>query len=292
MIKLIIDSGADQNEWFRENYDFGFIPLNIILENKEYLDRLEISLDELHTEMKAGKLPTTSQPSPGQVKEILEPYRENGDDVVIVSLWKNLSGTYQSILSVIEEYKEIHPEFKVALIDSRSGSVAETLIAMQVLEMVKAGYSFEEVVEQAETNAENIAIYLTVNDLQWLVKGGRLSKAAGFLGSTLNVKPLLSVNDEEIYTEGMVRGNKKVLTKIVDKMKEDTTDFTDQIYFISHVDQLDNAKLLEEKIKAEIPNAKTMIFEFGALLAAHIGIGGLAVAALKQQPKKYIFPNK
>src|SRR5699024_12600589 len=92
MIKLIIDSGADQNTWFAENYDYGFLPLSIILENEQYLDKEEISLEELHTAMKDGKMPSTSQPSPGQVKEKLEEYRKKGDDVIIVSLWREKIG--------------------------------------------------------------------------------------------------------------------------------------------------------------------------------------------------------
>lgn len=291
MIKVIIDSGADQNQWFTENYDYGFLPLSIILENNEYLDKKDISLEELHQAMKSGKMPSTSQPSPGQVKEVLETYRQNGDEVIIVSLWKNLSGTFQSINSVVEEYKETHPEFKAAIIDSRSGSVAETLIAIQAMEMIDAGYSFEEVVEQAEWNAEHTSIYLTVEDLKWLVKGGRLSKTAGFFGSALNVKPILTVNDEELYSEGVVRGNKRVYSKLVKKMKEETADFPEQIYFISHVDQEENAKKMEQQLKEEIPDAKTMIFEFGAVLAAHIGVGGVAIAALNAKPETYILPE-
>jgi len=291
MIKVIIDSGADQNQWFTENYDYGFLPLSIILEDEEYLDKKDISLQELHQAMKRGKMPSTSQPSPGQVKEVLETYRQNGDDVIIVSLWKNLSGTYQSINSVVEEYKETHPEFKVALIDSRSGSVVETLIAIQAMEMIDAGYSFEDIVKQAEWNAEHSSIYLTVDDLKWLVKGGRLSKTAGFFGSALNVKPILTVNDEELYSEGVVRGNKRVYTKLVKKMKEETADFPEQIYFISHVDQEENAKKMEQQLKEEIPGAKTMIFEFGAVLAAHIGVGGVAIAALNAKPETYILPE-
>lgn len=291
MIKLIIDSGADQNTWFAENYDYGFLPLSIILENEQYLDKEEISLEELHTAMKDGKMPSTSQPSPGQVKEKLEEYRKNGDDVIIVSLWREISGTYQSIKSVIDEYKETHPEFKVALIDCKSGSIAETLLAIQVLEMIKANYSFEEIVKQAEWNSEHTSIYLTVDDLTWLVKGGRLSKAAGFVGSALKVKPIITVNDQELFSESVVRGKKRVYSKLVNKIKEETANFTDQIYFISHVDEEENAKLIEAQLKEEIPGAKTMIFEFGAILAAHIGVGGVAICALNAKPETYILPE-
>lgn len=291
MIRVIIDSGADQNDWFRENYDFDFLPLSVIIDNKAYLDREEITLEQLHKTMQEGTLPSTSQPSPGQVREILDKYRAQNDQVLFISLWKNLSGTFQVIHSTIEAYKEEYPDFDMELIDSNSGSVGESVVAIQALEMVKAGFSFEEVIEQAKWNAENYSIYLTVDKLDWLVKGGRLSKAAGYIGSALNVKPILTVDEEKLHSESMVRGNKRVYSKIANQMKEETKDFTNQLYCISHVGEEENAKKLEELILNEIPGAKTMIFEFGAVLAAHIGIGGVAIAALNKVPKNYILPS-
>lgn len=288
MIRLVIDSGTDQNEWFQDNFNFGFIPLTIILEEKAYLDKKDISQKELHRFLREGKFAATSQPSPGEVMEILETYRKNKDQVIIVSVWKKISGTYQVIKSVVEEYKEKYPDFKVTLIDSNSGSGAATILSIQILEMIDAGYDYEEIVEQAQWNAEHLSIYLTVEDLKWLVKSGRLSGVAGFIGSALKVKPLLTVDDEKIYADGMVRGNKRIYKKMVERIKEDTQSFPEQLYCISHVGEKENAEALEQLIKEEIPTAKTMIFDFGAVLAAHIGIGGVAVAAMTEKPKNYL----
>lgn len=292
MIQIIIDSGADQNDWLKENYDYDFLPLSIILEGKPYLDREEISLESLHEKMKEGIMPSTSQPSPGQVVELLEKYHKQGDQVIFISLWKNLSGTFQVIKSVVDEYKEKDPNFQVGLVDCRSASIAETMIAVQALEMVQMGHSFEEVLEQAEWNANHLSIYLTVDQLDWLVKGGRLSKTAGFVGSALNVKPILTVNDEELHSIGMVRGNKRVYSRLVKNIKEDTTNFTDQVIYISHVGEEENAKKVEELVHKELPGAQTMIFEFGAVLAAHIGVGGVAIASFTEKPKHYVLPEK
>lgn len=291
MIKIILDSGTDQNKWMEDNYDTDFLPLSIILDGQAYLDKSEITLDELHTKMKENIMPSTSQPSPGEVKELLDKHHENGDEVIFVTIGKQISGTYQSIESVMSEYREIDPDFKVGIVDCGSGSVAGSLIAIQALEMVKAGYSFEEVLSQSIWNAEHISIYLTVDDLKWLAKGGRLSKTASVVGSALNVKPILTINDEEIYSDSMVRGNKKVYKKIVEKIEEDTKDFSNQLYLISHVDEEENAKKVEKILQKKIPGAKTMIFEFGAVLAAHIGVGGVAIAGLTQEPETYILPE-
>lgn len=291
MIRVIIDSGVDQNRWFEGNYDFDFLPLSVIIENEAFLDREEISLDQLHETMKKGTLPSTSQPSPGQVREVLEKYRLQNDQVIFITLWKNFSGTYQVIKSAVDDYREEYPDFNMAIVDSNSGSVAESIIAIQALEMARAGHSFEDVIKQAQWNADNILIYLTVDKLDWLVKGGRLSKAAGYIGSALNVKPILTVDDEKLYSESMVRGNKRVYTKLSNQMKEKTAAFPNQLFCISHVGDEENAKKLEEMILKEIPEAQTMIFEFGSVLAAHIGVGGVAIAALTEVPETYILPS-
>lgn len=291
IIQLIVDSGTDQNKWFEEKFDVGFLPLNIILEGQSYLDQEELSQAELHEALRAGKTAMTSQPSPGQVKELLEEYRNKGDQVIIVSIWEKISGTYQSIKSVVDEYKETHPGFDLAVIDSQSASVGATIISLQVAEMIDAGYSFEEIVTQAEWNAKHYSIYLTVEDLKYLVQGGRLSKTAGLIGSALKVKPLLTVNDEEIYSDSVVRGTNRVYSKMVQRIKEDSASFPNQLYCISHVGEEENAKRVEELVKKEIPGAQTMIFEFGAVLAAHIGIGGVAIAALNEKPEIYRIPE-
>lgn len=291
MIKVLIDSGADQNEWLEESYEYGFIPLSIIMDGESYLDREEMSQNKLHEAMKNDIMPSTSQPSPGKIKETLETYRENGDQVLIVTMWKELSGTYQVIKSIVDEYKETHPDFQVEIVDSKSASVAQTIIMVQALEMIQANHSFEEVVEQAQWNANNHSIYLTVDKLEWLVKGGRLSKAAGFVGGALKVKPILTVNDEELYSDSVVRGNKRVYKKIVKKIKEDADGFENQVIYISHVGEEENAKKVEEIVQKEMPDAETKIFEFGAVLAAHIGVGGVAIAALHATPETYIIPE-
>lgn len=290
MIRIIVDSGTDQNDWLTEKYDYDFLPLSVIIDGESYLDREEITLDTLHEKMKEGIMPSTSQPSPGQVQVLLEKYRQQGDEVIFISLWKQLSGTFQVIKSVIDQYKEEYPEFKVGLVDCRSGSVSGTLLTVQALEMVRMGHSYEEVLAQTQWNADHLLIYLTVDKLDWLVKGGRLSKAAGFVGSALNVKPILTVNEEELHSVGMVRGKKRVYSRLVKNIKEETTGFTDQVIYISHVGEEENAKKVEELVRKELPDAQTMIFEFGAVLGAHIGLGGVAIASFTEKPKNYIAP--
>lgn len=287
MIKIIIDSGSDTSAWLEANYDYGFIPLSLAIEGKTYLDHIDIQTSELIEKMKAGIVPKTSQVSPGVAQEVIEGYRQQGHDVLYISIWKELSGTYSVINQIKAEYAESHPEFNIAVVDSLSGSVAGTNIAIQAMELANKGASFAEVVAHAEEVAQATKIFLTVNDMSWLVKGGRLPKAVGVVGTALNVKPILTVNDHEIYNAGLVRGQKRVYKRLVQEMQKAAGDFTDQLFLISHVDQEEAANTLAEQIRENIPGSQTAIFEFGSVLATHIGIGGLAVACLNHKPENY-----
>lgn len=291
MIQVIVDSGIDQNVWIQENYDYDFMPLNIIVDNEIYLDREELNLEDLHSLMKEGKRATTSQASPGQVIETLENYRKQGDEVLYICLWQGLSGHYQTVKQIVKEYQKEYPDFKMEIVENNCVSVIASIVTIQALEMVKADYSFEEVVKQARWNADHAMGYLTVDDLDWLVKGGRLPRTAGFVGSSLNIKPIVSIGEDKLTTIGAARGKKQLYKRLIKKAKKDTKDFSKQLICISHVAEEDSAKVLEEMIREEIPEAQTMIFEFGAVIAAHIGIGGVAFGCLTAKPETYIMPT-
>jgi DegV family protein with EDD domain len=154
--------------------------------------------------------------------------------------------------------------------------------------MVKSGYSFEEIVEQTKWNAQHIDYGFTVDDMNWLAKGGRLPKAIGVVGSALKVKPYLTLNEKGIEKKGLVRGQDRVYSRMVKDIKEGTKNFKEQLIAISHVGHEENAKMIQEKIKEAVPEAKTQIFEIGAVLAAHLGIGAIGVFYLTEKPERYM----
>lgn len=287
MIKILIDSGSDRSAWMDQHYDYDFMPLTVIVDGKAYLDRDEIQTDQLTELMKNGIVPTTSQVSPGLAQNIVDRYCAAGDDLIYISLWKELSGTYSVMKQIQREYKEKYPNFKFEIIDCLSGSVAGTNIALQAMELVRKDYSFQTVVTHAQTVAAHTKIFLTVDDMSWLAKGGRLPKMVGNIGTALNIKPVLTVDDHSIQSAGLVRGEKKLLKRLVQEMEIATGNFTDQIILISHVGQKEKADNLAAQLKEKMPHCQTAIFEFGAVLASHIGLGGLAVCCLTERPKYY-----
>lgn len=288
MVKIVIDSGTDQNEWMRNNYDYDFIPLSVIMDDKDYLDEKEITLSDVHSYMLEGNFPKTSQISPANAQEVFEECRKKGEEVIYISIFKELSGTYQVAYNVIQEYKEKYPDFKIALVDSLGGAGGASLLVLQALKMAKQDYSFEEIVSQTEWNADHVDYLFTVDDMNWLAKGGRLPKAVGVVGSALKVKPYLTLGEEGIEKKGLIRGQDRVYSRMVKDVKNGIKSFKNQLIAISHVGHEDNAKMIQKKIEEAMPEAKTQIFEIGAVLAAHLGIGAIGVFYMNEKPERYM----
>lgn len=289
MIKVIIDSGIDQNDFMKKEYDYKFLPLSVIINDKDYLDQKEISLKQVHEYMGQGILPKTSQISPQSLLDILNDCRSRNEDVLYISIYSQFSGTFQVAHSLINEYKTNHPDMKVEVVDSLGGSGGGALLAIQAMEMVKHGLPFETIVEQTKKNAQHIKYHFTLNNLNWLVKGGRVSKVAGAAGTALNIKPYLTVDDTGIIVKKLVRGQERIYKKIIQDVKEGVGTFDDQLVTISHVNDIESAEKLENMVKTALPHVTTQILDLGALLAAHLGIGGVGVFYFDEKPDHYMY---
>ena len=289
MIRIFIDSGIDQNDFMKETYEYDFLPLSVIVDNKDYLDQVDISLDEVHEHMAKGTLPKTSQVSPKTVIDALEKARMNGEDVIYITIYSQFSGTYQVAQTIVEEYSKKYSDMKIAVIDSNGGSGGGALLALQALEMVKREVDFDTIVAQTKWNAEHIHYHFTLNNLMWLVKGGRLPKMAGAAGDAHSIKPYLSVNETGIYLKKLVRGQARIYKRMIKEMKKGVGAFTDQLITISHVNDYPAALKLEAMVKEALPEASVQIFDIGAVLAAHLGIGGVGVFYLDEKPEHYMY---
>ena len=286
MIRILIDSGIDQNNYMKKTYDYDFLPLSVIINEKDYLDQVELSLEDVHGYMKEGILPKTSQVSPKTVIDTLDACRERGEDVIYITIYSQFSGTYQVAQTTAEAYLEKYPNMNIAVIDSKGGSGGGALLALQAMEMAKKNEDFETIVSQTIENTEHIKYHFTLSNLKWLVKGGRLPKAAGYAGDALNIKPYLSVNETGIYLKKLVRGQDRIYKRMIKDVKKGIDGFTDQLVTISHVNDIERAKRLEKMVKEELPDVTTQIFDIGAVLAAHLGIGGVGVFYFDQKPSQ------
>ncbi|UDE95096.1 DegV family protein [Carnobacterium viridans] len=287
LTKLIIDTTIDRNLEMEQKYDFEVIPLSIILDNQSYLDGEEITVDAVYEAMRSGKVPKTSQISYESLTKVLDKGIQENEDMIYLSFSSKMSGTYQFAHQIMEEYKEKYPERKMALVDSRGGAGGGALVALQALKMIEAGKPFDEIVRQMKWNIDHVLYKFTLRDLDWLVKGGRVNKTTGYVGTALNIKPYLIVDDGFIKMHKLVRGEKKIYKKLIEDVKSGLGNFTDQTIGISHGDDEETARAIEAKLKEELPDCQTQVFRIGAVLGSHIGIGGIGVFYFDERPEWY-----
>lgn len=278
MIKLIVDSICDLPEEIFEKYDVEILPLRVLINDKEYLDRENITIDEVYAEMRKGVLPRTSQVSPGNIYEIFDKNCEEGNDFIYLAFSSVLSGTCNLAKKIAEEFKEKYPERNIEVVDTKAGAIGIGVIAMQVLKLIESGVGFEKIIEDTYEMVGSIEHLFILEDLNWLMKGGRINKVQATLGTMLDLKPMLQVNNGYLEVIKKVRGKKKSINMLLDLVEERMDGFTDQIIGIGHADDEDIAKEVVKAIKERFgEDAKCVITKIGCVLGAHLGIGGVGV---------------
>ncbi len=278
MIKLIVDSTCDLPEDYIKKYNISVLSLKVLLEDKEYLDKKTITVDEVYAAMRKGIMPKTSQPSPNEIYEVFKECASNGRDFIYLAFSQAMSGTYQLARGILKEIKELYPKVNMKVIDSKGGSAATGLIALQAVRMAdEKCLDFIKVVEKINELISCVEHIFTISDLSWLVKGGRVSKAQGMLGNILNINPILHVKDGKMEVIHKVRGRKKALNMVVDLLEERAKNLTDQIIGISHADDLETAEELIELIKSRLGCTRFIVNKIGSVLGSHLGIGGVGI---------------
>lgn len=288
MIKIIIDSTADLPDEIIEKYDIDMLPLRVSMDSKEYLDRKTISTDEVYDEMKKGVHPATSLPNPLDIYKLFQGYASSGTDFIFYCFTSELSSTYQTSFLIIQELKEKYPDVKMKIFDTRAGCAGSALIAHQGAKLVEAGYSFEEILKISQQNIDNVEHVFTLNNLDWISQGGRLSKGGAIIGTALKINPILSMEDGIIGVIQNARGRNNALKRVLSIVKEKINDFTDQIIAIAHSDDYDMALKVKDMIVEEFESKNIIITKIGSVLATHLGIGGIGVMFFNQKPDIYI----
>ena len=193
---ITINSTSDlPKEWVWER-KIPVVPLNCTIGGNTYRDMYTLSADEFYGMLRAGEMAVTSQPSPQAAIDMLEPILKEGKDILHLSFSSGLSGTYNSMCIAAEELQEKYPERKIVVIDTLCASLGEGLIDYKALELQKEGKSLEEVAQWVEENKLKICHFFMVEDLNHLQKGGRISKTAAVLGTMVQIKPIIYLDNE------------------------------------------------------------------------------------------------
>lgn len=276
-VKILTDSGSDLPLSFYQKNDIELFPLKVLLKGQEYEDLLTIEPKTIFASIREGEVPKTSQVSPLAFEKTFTKMAQNKEEGVYIAFSSQLSGTCQTAIMIRDQIKQTYPDFNLAIVDTKCASLGQGLVVMDALRLSKAGASLDEVVERAQSISSHMEHLFTVEDLDYLAKGGRVSKASAFLGGLLNIKPLLHVEDGKLVPIEKIRGKKKVLRRIVEVMKERGANFEQQTVGISHADDIETATEMKRLIQDELHAKEVLITDIGAVIGSHTGPGTIAI---------------
>ena len=277
---ITTDNNADLPENFYKNHQVGCTYLSYTLEGKEYTQGDFLPVQEFYSKMRAGSMPTTSQVNPENARALFEPYLKNETDILHIAFSSGLSGTFNSCRIAAQELMQEYPERRILVLDSLSASLGQGLLVYLAQQRKEKGGSMDDVAEWVETHKKNIVHLFTVDDLNHLYRGGRVSRTTAVLGGMLNIKPILHVDDEgKLVPIGKVRGRKKSLLELADLMDRKIGRYGQSCdtIFISHGDCREDAEFLAKKIKEKYQITTELINDVGAVIGAHSGPGTIAL---------------
>lgn len=276
-VHLLADSAADLPKSFYDEHHISFIPLRVLLDEKEYDDLLTIQPLDVYEAMREGKAPKTSQPSMMRFKNAFSELAGENKPALYIAFSSELSGTYQTAVMAANEVKEEFPDFDLRIIDSKCASLGYGLAVKHALKLATNGNTIQEIESSVKDFCEHLEHIFTVDDLTYLARGGRISKASAFVGGLLNIKPLLHVEDGKLVPLEKIRGKKKLLRRMIELMKERSVDLSGQTVGISHGDDEETAEEVKRMIEAEFQPGEIVINMVGSAVGAHSGPGTLAV---------------
>ncbi|MFD0867587.1 EDD domain protein, DegV family [Chlamydia abortus] len=280
-VRIVTDSTADIPVEERERLGIEMVPLKVHFGNETYVDAVTIQSQQFYELLaQSNTLPTTSQPSPVDFLDMYKKILAEDPEAQIISIHLSsaMSGTYQSAVlakSLLEEQADI------TIIDSKSASYGFGLLAVAAAEAAQAGKSKEDCLELIRKTREGTGLFFLVDTLEYLQKGGRIGKAAAFLGSLLNIKPILSIDDEgEVTSIEKARGQKKAMARIIELLKENGFAGKDVRAIIAHANSLPAAEELSSLIQSHFQVKHLSYTSIGPVIGTHAGPGTVAVFML------------
>ena len=275
---IVSDSTVDLPKEYLQSKQVPIISLSYIMDGVTYEEMDGLSHKEFFEKLRAGSLPTTSQINPEQAREALEPFAKEGKDILYIGFSSGLSGSYNSVRMAAEDLKEEYPDINIIAIDSLCACMGEGLLLYKALELKEHGMSMEEIAKWVEANKLHICHNVTVDDLNHLHRGGRISKTTAVVGSMIKIKPIIHMSDEgKLVVIGKERGRKKSLVSIVDRMEKQMQGYDNDIVMITHGDCIEDAEFVKKQVEERFGIHNVMINGIGSVIGSHTGAGVVAV---------------
>lgn len=278
---IVTDTTTDLPRDYVEKHHLYMMSLPYTLEGTSYTWEKPMPVKDFYDKMRAGSLPTTSQANPEEAALLYESILKDNDvDILHIAFSSGLSGSFNSCRIAAADVREKYPDHRIVVVDSLAATLGQGLLVYKAVQLKEAGKSLDEVAAWVEENKYHLVHNFTVDDLFHLHRGGRLSKTAAIVGTMINLKPVLHVDDEgHLVMLSKVRGRKKSLIGLVDCMEKQLGDWKDKndIIFISHGDCPEDAQFVADLIKERFGYENFMIDYIGATIGAHSGPGTVAL---------------
>lgn len=275
-VHIVTDSGSDLPQDIKDKYGIGVVPLSIQFGDVFYQDGVELKSEEFYQRLaNTSDLPSTCQPSPADFVKCYEEISQPGDHIISVHLSSKVSGTYQSavLASTMVEDREIH------VLDTQSASIGIGLVAVAIAEAIEQGASVAEAIAEGERVISELQLYFVVDTLEYLKRNGRIGAASAMVGSLLNIKPILTLEDGVVTPYDKVRGKNKALKKTYDLLSEFVKENPERKIRVglTHSNCLAEAKLISDKLQEELAIDNVMIEYIGPTIGVHVGPGTVAL---------------
>ena len=278
---LLTDSSADLSQEMVQELGVTVLPLSFTIQGKTYRDHpdgREMNLSLFYDMLRAGELATTSALNVAEYTQEMEPILQAGKDTPPPALPSGLSRTYQASVLAAEELREKYPDRKIYTVDTLCASLGQGLLVYLAVQEQRKGRSIEEVRDWAESTKLNLCHQFTVDDLHFLKRGGRISATTAMVGSMLQIKPVLHVDNEgHLINIGKARGRQASLKALVDKMEKTVTEEGKKTVFISHGDCRKDAVTVADMVRERFGTQDVRINYVGPVIGAHSGPGTLAL---------------
>jgi DegV family protein with EDD domain len=283
-VKILADSACDLPKEFYMEQNVTLFPLKVQVNGQEFEDVKTIDPKTVYDAIRGGDVPKTSQASPLLFEEVFTKMAENNEDGIYIAFSSELSGTYQTSVMILDQVKEKYPNFQLTIVDTKCASLGFGLVVKEAARLAADNAAKEEILNDVLFRSQHMEQVFTVEDLDYLAKGGRVSKASAFLGGLLNIKPILNVEDGKLVPIEKIRGKKKVYRRLVEIMKERGADFKDQVVGISHADSPENLLEVKALIEEELQPREIYVTNIGSAVGAHTGPGAIAIFFLNKLP--------
>ena len=276
--RIITDSGCDLPAHLLAQLNIDVLPLTLLFRGQEWNDTTDEGLKTIYNGLRNGDAASTSAINPGGWSAAMEPVLASGDDVLVLTFSSGLSTTYQSAVIAAQELAEAYPQRKIRVVDTLCASLGQGLLVWYACRNRDAGMSLDELADWCENNKLNLCHWFTVDDLMYLKRGGRISAATALVGTMLNIKPVLHVDDEgHLISVSKARGRKAAIEALAKKVTETALPGENDVMFISHGDCAEDAETLAGILKEKHGVKEVVIGYVGAVIGSHSGPGTIAL---------------